>query len=168
MVVEGNIEFTVRDCSGDIKVQDLGLVNAAVDYYLSKLWEYVEFNGKADVQVNIVKSLLSEHTGLTDRYGEMYEGVDIDTGSKYYVIDLDSQQSLLEMFKTLAHEMVHVVQSYDGRLLVTDTGWFWLGESFGSCPYDGLTVLPWEVEAAELETSLALSYTTMLYSITHN
>ena len=168
MVVEGNIEFFVKDYSGNIKVQDLGLINAAVDYYLGKLWSETEYNGKAEIQVNLVKELLSEHSGLTDRYGEMYEGVDAETGSKYYVIDLDSEQSLLEIFKTLAHEMVHVLQSYDGRLVVNQEGWFWHGASFGSTPYDGLDPLPWEVEASELETPLALSYTAMLYSITHN
>lgn len=97
----------------------------------------------------------------------MYER-DPSHNARFFVIDLDASYSFVELLRTLAHEVIHVIQSYDGRLTITNHNWIWKGKSYGRQPYTNTEQdmkLPWEVEASRRDARLARNFITMVYSI---
>lgn len=169
MVISDRIGFIIKDRQDSLKVQDVAVLSAATDFCIRRLWRKQEYKGKAFITINIVSNLGSELGSIHDRYGEMYELDSEDGQVREYVIDLLAEQSHLDTLKTLAHELVHVLQSYDRRLSVNSDGWMWYDTDFGKAPYKGDSSddsLPWEVEAKKFETPLALSTVSMLYSVT--
>lgn len=93
---------------------------------------------------------------------------DDDKDGRFYRIRLAKHLNFADMLRTLAHEIIHVVQSSSGELVIDSTdGWFWKGRGYGLCPYKGTDddhSLPWENEAHNNDYKLAKRFMNMLYS----
>lgn len=168
MVVEGKIYGELKDQTGKYNVNDVALLSAALDYFIEVM--HTSAHGVAEIEVNLVDSIECELGVDCHRYGEMYER-DPSSNARLFVIDLASKYSFLELLRTLAHEVVHVIQSYDGRLTVANDEWIWQGKSYGNCPYQNNTLdmkLPWEVDAAKHDSNLARNFIAMIYSMPLN
>lgn len=165
MVVEGKIYGELKDRTGNYNLHDLALLSAALDFFIDTL--HTSKHGVAEIEVNLVEDIECELGVNCHRYGEMYER-DPSSNARLFVIDLDAKSSFIELLRTLAHEMVHVIQSYDGRLTITDNNWKWKGKSYGRQPYRNNELdmkLPWEVDAAKHDARLAKDFISMVYSI---
>ena len=168
MVVEGKIYAELKDRTGKYNLHDMALLAAALDYFVDRL--HNKGHGVAELEVNLVDGIECELGVDCHRYGEMYER-DPSSNARLFVIDLDARSSFIELLRTLAHEVVHVIQSYDGRLTITDNVWKWKGKSYGRQPYQNNKLdmkLPWEVEATKYDSRLATDFISMVYSIPHN
>lgn len=86
---------------------------------------------------------LSTPLGVTKAITQYKEGV--------YCISL-VPTSPEESIRLIAHEIVHVKQLYDKRIIYTDTSFIWKGKQLNEIPiYDER---PWEIEAMTKEDSI--------------
>lgn len=67
--------------------------------------------------------------------------------NKQYIIWIDNM-SRVETIGTLAHEMIHIRQYYDDKLVVHEDAVFWLDEPYDLNKMDYRT-RPWEIDAFE-------------------
>lgn len=75
---------------------------------------------------------------------------------KKVVID-PRKGDFLTLMRTLAHELVHAEQFYDGRFVITDKSYQWCGEDvkLESKNYLKYISQPWEAEAFKRQNALA-------------
>jgi hypothetical protein len=77
--------------------------------------------------------------------------------NREYIVELDVRQDMVTFRNTLLHELVHVEQFYQGRLLDAGTMHFkWNGKKtlIDTSNLDAYNNLPWEREAIERSTKL--------------
>jgi hypothetical protein len=82
-----------------------------------------------------------------------YCDCDVDEEDEETTIVISKSLSVKDVIRTIFHEMVHVKQYMDGRL-VTGYQSRWMGETY-DCDYNEL---PWEVEAFDLEAKMFNAY----------
>lgn len=165
MAVEGKIYGELKDRTGKYNLHDLALLGAALDYFIDVL--HTSNHGFAEVEVNLVDDIECELGADCHRYGEMYER-EPSSQARLFVIDLECKTSFIELLRTLAHEMIHVIQSYEGRLTIIDGDWKWKGKSYGRHPYRNNKLdmkLPWEMQATKYDSKLAKDFIAVVYSL---
>lgn len=77
----------------------------------------------------------------------------IEYSGSYYIIRLKSNLSKEENILILSHELIHLLQEYSGRLLITDNSIIFDGRYYS--PYIPYFNRLWEIEAFILESQLA-------------
>ena len=112
--------------------------------------------------VTIFVSPLSENTKLmfASEGGELKAHIREYNGNYYIFID---DVDRLESIEILSHELVHLKQYHDGRLMLKDKTPIWLGEEFPLTlvSYDNR---PWEIEAYMVDDVLESKIKNVLYN----
>ena len=142
------------------RIEDYETLRSAGMSFTEVLLKGHESAPDLDVRVNLVPALSSEYNSKWSLDAQTW---DVPHPKKkvgrLHIVELSDYMSFFELLKTLAHEMVHVVQSHVGHLRITTEGeWFWKKRSFGYDPYEGSlndAHLPWEREADRMQVTLA-------------
>lgn len=141
------------------KLEEIDLLEIAAIYFFKQLGKLTKIK---PIKCNVVITTdIKSDSSNENLNGDMREAIELDNGieKNYYVCRLADYANSAETMRTLAHELVHVWQSACGKLVVNNDGWFWLGENYGTNPYENSeNVLPWEVEAAKLDLQLVKKF----------
>jgi hypothetical protein len=149
------------------RLEDIVTLKHAADYFTDTLLEKQTQQDLLEVRVKIVPTLSSEYNASWTLTGSAYDVAHPRKKDKrLHIVDLVDYVSFPEMLKTLAHELVHVVQFHTGRCKIIGDEWFWKGKSFGTDPYLGAAEdykLPWEIEADKLDRTMARRFMNLYY-----
>jgi len=153
-------ELKVISRSG-FKEEEIELLEIAAHFFLKELYKIRKFD-TINCEIAVVDKVTSDsvHTPICGDMEKVKNTLDNDDKS-FYICRLADYNSA-ETIRTLAHELVHVWQVELGRLkMSTETGWTWLGTSYGDYPYNGTDddyLLPWEVEADTMDIQLSKKF----------
>lgn len=159
----------IRSESGS-KLEEIELLEIAAYFFLKEL-DTIKNVDSIRGEIIVVDEIYSE-AGNEPLSGDMIEiknyYVDNGVEKNYYVCRLADYINSAETIRTLAHELVHVWQTENGSLHLSDAGeWFWKGKSYGKSPYKGNDddyLLPWEKEADKLDLKLTRKFYTTYFS----
>jgi hypothetical protein len=131
----------------------------ACTFFINKLMSKKYRNKIGKIQIKLVDSL-----DYGKSLGNCTEAVWPDGTMDFYI--KIANEPITRMVSTMAHEMVHVKQSIKKELIVDGKYWVWKGKriKYKESWYETFTSskeydkLPWEIEAHDLEMTLARSF----------
>lgn len=119
---------------------------ANIDKMMDAIVRLLPTIASADIELEIVCVTPEEHLdGFCD------ESANVD-----YEIGIDPQLDDHDFFFTLAHEMKHLEQMYEGRLQVDGDDFIWLGRRFKMPTKASYDSRPWEAEANLFEENVKI------------
>lgn len=162
-------KLRIRSESGS-KLEEIELLEIAAHFFLKQL-DAIKNIDSIKCEIVVVDAIYSESSN-EPLSGDMVEiknhYVDNGVQKNYYVCRLADYINSAETIRTLAHELIHVWQTENGSLHLSETGeWFWKGKSYGNAPYNGTDddyLLPWEKEADTLDLKLTRKFYTTYFS----
>jgi len=124
MVVEA------RGCIGyEVRVERL---KTDINSWKHKLKDFINYSDNVDIVIKFLENKAS--------LGRIFY--------KEKIIELDPRFTLIQLRKTLIHELIHYEQYVDKRLEIKEGEWFWNGVHYeNTLQYDSYKKLPWEIEA---------------------
>ena len=97
-----------------------------------------------EMQISLIVAPLDGDMGLFTRLAD-----------NHYVIILDEGMTSEQQLHTIAHELVHIKQRLDGRLIFKQKKQIWCGTKYKIKTEDDYWLAPWEMEARAMEAYLA-------------
>jgi|TARA_R110002012_G_C11609414_1_gene608047 hypothetical protein len=119
-----------RECPGyEVRVERL---KTDINSWKDKLKDFINYSDGVDIIIKFLENKSS--------LGQIFY--------KEKIIELDPRFTLIQLRKTLIHELIHYEQYVDKRLQIKDGEWFWNGVSYeNTLEYNNYKNLPWEKEA---------------------
>lgn len=141
------------------RIEDYETLRSAGMFFTEVLLKDDPEASDVEIQIQLKPSLSSEYNSAWSLGAQAY---DIPhpkkKGKRLHIVEMLDYMPFPELLKTLAHEMVHVIQSHVGRLRIEGDQWYWKNKPYGNDPYEGSVndaALPWEKEADKLQSILA-------------